>query len=91
MSMPPGGGPLRVSAVTGRLFGWAAKGAALVTLGLLAAILISLVVGAWPAIEKYGLGFLTNSVWDPVSEEFGGLVMSPGSKHSRGSAATGLR
>jgi phosphate transport system permease protein len=30
---------------------------------------------AWPAIEKYGLGFLTSSVWDPVSGEFGGLVM----------------
>jgi phosphate transport system permease protein len=57
------------------LFGWTAKAAALVTLALLAAILISLVVGAWPAIEKYGLGFLANSVWDPVGGEFGGLVM----------------
>jgi phosphate transport system permease protein len=35
----------------------------------------SLVVGAWPAIEKYGLGFLTSSVWDPVQNEYGGLVM----------------
>jgi phosphate transport system permease protein len=75
MSMPPTGTPLRVSAIADRLFGWAARGAALLTLGLLAAILLSLVVGAWPAIEKYGLGFLTNSVWDPVGEEFGGLVM----------------
>jgi hypothetical protein len=33
------------------------------------------VVGAWPAIEKYGLGFLTNTVWDPVNNEYGGLVM----------------
>ncbi len=45
------------------------------TLGLLVAILGSLLVGAWPAIEKYGLGFLTRSVWDPVKEDFGGLVM----------------
>ena len=75
MSMPPTGNPLRVSAVADRLFGWAAKAAALLTLGLLAAILVSLFVGAWPAIEKYGLSFLTNSVWDPVGEEFGGLVM----------------
>ena len=75
MNMPPGGSPLRFSAIADRLFGWAAKGAALVTLGLLAAILVSLLVGAWPAIEKYGLGFLTNSVWDPVREEFGGHVM----------------
>jgi phosphate transport system permease protein len=57
------------------LFGWAAKGAALLTLSLLAGILLSLVVGAWPAIEKYGLSFLTRSVWDPVQEDFGGLVM----------------
>jgi phosphate transport system permease protein len=32
-------------------------------------------VGAWPAIAKYGLGFLTSTTWDPVTEEFGGLVM----------------
>jgi phosphate transport system permease protein len=52
-----------------------AKGAALLTLFLLIAILGSLVVGAWPAIAKYGLGFLTSTTWDPVQEEFGGLVM----------------
>ena len=75
MSVPTVRSPLRVSAVADRLFGWAARAAALLTLGLLAAILLSLLVGAWPAIEKYGLGFLTNSVWDPVGEEFGGLVM----------------
>jgi phosphate transport system permease protein len=50
-------------------------GAALLTLGLLVAILGSLVVGAWPAITKYGLGFLTSTTWDPVTEDFGGLVM----------------
>ena len=58
-----------------RLFGWLAKGAAYLTLGLLVAILASLVVGAWPAIERFGLGFLTSSVWDPVKNEYGGLVM----------------
>ncbi len=57
------------------LFGWLAKGAAWLTLALLASILLSLLVGAWPAIERYGLGFLTNPVWDPVQENFGGLVM----------------
>lgn len=57
------------------LFGWVAKGAALLTLALLVGILLSLVMGAWPAIEKYGLSFLSRSVWDPVQEDFGGLVM----------------
>ncbi len=58
-----------------QVFGWLAKSAALLTMGLLAAILLSLVISAWPAIHKYGLSFLTSTVWDPVKEDFGGLVM----------------
>jgi phosphate transport system permease protein len=58
-----------------RLFGWAAQGAALLTLGLLFGILLSLFISAWPAISKFGFGFLTSSVWDPVKDEYGGLVM----------------
>jgi phosphate transport system permease protein len=58
-----------------RLFGWTARAAALLTLALLAGILLSLIIGAWPAMQKFGLGFLTSSVWDPVKSEFGGLVM----------------
>ncbi len=58
-----------------QLFGYFAKGSALLTLGLLVAILGSLTLSAWPAIDKYGLSFLTNTAWDPVKEEFGGLVM----------------
>src|SRR6476661_9099150 len=74
MSVPPARRATRAGWAD-RVFGWAARGCAILTLGLLAAILLSLVVGAWPAIEKYGLGFLVNSVWDPVGQEFGGLVM----------------
>jgi phosphate transport system permease protein len=58
-----------------RVFGWIAKGAAIFTLTMLMAILASLTISAWPAIEKYGFGFLTSTTWDPVKEEFGGLVM----------------
>ncbi len=58
-----------------RVFAWLSKGAALLTLGLLFAILASLTAGAWPAIDKFGLGFLTSTTWDPVKEDFGGLVM----------------
>ncbi len=71
--------PPPASQSTGQLadvvFGFLAKAAAVLTMGLLLAILASLVVGAWPAISKYGLGFLTSTVWDPVQLEFGGLVM----------------
>jgi phosphate transport system permease protein len=55
------------------LAGW--PRARLLTLALLVGDLVSLVIGAWPAIDKYGLGFLTSTVWDPVQDEFGGLVM----------------
>jgi len=58
-----------------RIFGGLARGAALLTLTLLAGILLSLMVGAWPAIEQYGLGFLSSRAWDPVQDEYGGLVM----------------
>ena len=67
--------PPRFGRVADTLFAWAAKAAALVTLSLLLGILASLVAGAWPAIEKYGLGFLSSNVWDPVAGEYGGLVM----------------
>ena len=75
MTNPPKNKMVYRSPLPDRLFGWAATAAALLTLALLAGILASLVIGAWPAIEKYGLGFLTNSVWDPVKNEYGGLVM----------------
>ena len=75
LTNPPPKNTVRRSPLADRVFGWAALAAALLTLGLLFGILASLVVGAWPAITEYGLGFLTNSVWDPVKNEYGGLVM----------------
>ncbi|MDR2207486.1 MAG: phosphate ABC transporter permease subunit PstC [Azoarcus sp.] len=67
---------LKISnALADRLFGFAARGAALLTLALLSGIIISLVMGAWPAIREFGIGFLTHNAWDPVREDFGGLAM----------------
>ena len=65
----------RRSAWPDRIFALLALGAAWLTLAVLAGILVSLVIGAAPAIEASGLGFLTSSEWDPVQEKFGGLVM----------------
>jgi phosphate transport system permease protein len=74
-NMPPPR-KFRISGVLAdRVFALLAHAAAWLTLATLAGILVSLVIGAWPAIEAYGLGFLTNSVWDPVKNEYGGLVM----------------
>ena len=56
-------------------FSLAAHGAAWLTLLLLAGIIGSLVVGAWPAISEYGISFLWRSEWDPVNDRYGGLVM----------------
>src|SRR5512141_167268 len=57
------------------VFAWLARGAALLTLLVLVGILVSLLIGAWPAIERFGLTFLWTAEWDPVKEQFGGLVM----------------
>jgi phosphate transport system permease protein len=68
--------PLRWSSgLADRLFALLAYCAAILTLALLLGILVSLVIGAWPAISQYGLSFLWRSEWDPVMDEYGGLVM----------------
>jgi phosphate transport system permease protein len=47
---------------------------AFLVFSILAAILVSLVIGSAPTLEKFGLGFLWNAEWDPVKEDFGALV-----------------
>ena len=56
-------------------FSLLAHGAAWLTLAMLVGIIVSLVIGAWPAISEYGLAFLVRSDWDPVNDKYGGLVM----------------
>ena len=46
-------------------FYWATKIAAYSVLLLLGGIIVSLVIGAWPAIAKYGYHFLTSERWAP--------------------------
>ena len=75
MTLAPSSKRARSGPVADKIFGWVAKSCALLTLLLLIAILTSLTLNAWPAIEKYGFSFLTSTVWDPVQEEFGGFVM----------------
>jgi len=48
--------------------------AAFAVLGLLAAIIGSLVIGSLPAIHAFGFGFLTSAEWNPVTERYGALV-----------------
>ncbi|WP_077033818.1 phosphate ABC transporter permease PstC [Pelomonas sp. KK5] len=65
----------RVAPWADTLFAALAQGAAWLTLAMMAGIIISLLVGAAPAIQKFGLGFLLSTDWDPVKENFGGLAM----------------
>ncbi len=41
---------------------------------ILAGILISLVINAWPALREFGPGFFFSTEWDVVGEKFGGLT-----------------
>jgi len=56
----------------GALYGVTAAAAvtAVLIVGLIA---YELVKQAWPAIEKFGLGFVTSRAWDPVKLDFGAL------------------
>ena len=51
---------------------------ALLVLLVLVGILVSLVIGAWPAFEKFGPGFVTRIEWDPVNDEYGALIAIAG-------------
>jgi phosphate transport system permease protein len=47
---------------------------ALFALLTLAGIILSLIYGSWPTIEKFGLSFIWNSEWNPPADKFGALI-----------------
>jgi phosphate transport system permease protein len=55
-------------------FEWLTRFFAFLVFSLLAAILVSLVIGSKVTIAKYGFSFIWSDAWDPVQEEFGALV-----------------
>src|SRR6516165_7064851 len=57
-----------------RVFHGATFAAALLVLALLGGVAISLLVGAWPALAHFKLGFLTREIWNPVTDQFGALA-----------------
>jgi phosphate transport system permease protein len=50
------------------------RGAAVAVLLLLGGIIVSLMIGAWPALSTFGFGFLVSERWNPVTENFGALA-----------------
>ncbi|WP_375394122.1 phosphate ABC transporter permease subunit PstC [uncultured Sphingomonas sp.] len=45
--------------------------AATLLLATLGGVIISLIIGGWPIIRKFGFGFLTSTTWDPVGDVYG--------------------
>ena len=45
---------------------------------VLAGIIVSLVIGAWPAFHEFGPGFITTVEWDPVNDKYGALIAIAG-------------
>ena len=48
--------------------------AALAVLVVLGGAILSLVFGAWPALQAFGFGFLTSESWNPVTEKLGAVA-----------------
>ncbi len=56
------------------LFRGVSLASALIVLLVLGGVIVSLVVGAWPAIREFGPGFLVTETWNPVTGKFGAVA-----------------
>ncbi len=59
---------LKQFALSDKTFYWLTRASAICVLLLLGGIILSLIVGAWPAIQHFGLSFLTTQRWAPQLE-----------------------
>jgi phosphate transport system permease protein len=57
-----------------RLFESGVSGLALAPIAVLGVLIALLVSDAYPAIVRYGAGFLVTTTWDPVKEQFGAAI-----------------
>jgi phosphate transport system permease protein len=62
---------LRLADVAFRLL---TRGGAWMVLALLGGVIVSLMLGAAPALREFGLHFLIEENWNPVTEKFGALA-----------------
>jgi phosphate transport system permease protein len=56
-----------------RRFKGATLAAAILVLLLLGGVTVSLLHGAWPALARFKLAFITQDVWNPVTDRYGAL------------------
>src|SRR6185295_14416359 len=77
VSSTPSGGAL--SSLTARrrlgdpIFKFATGSFAVLIAGLAVMIMVSMAINSKLPVAKFGFGFLTSSIWDPVKEQFGAL------------------
>ena len=57
-----------------KLFRGTTRMFAFLVFALLVGIIISLFMGAWPALKAFGIQFLFTAEWNPVTDEYGALV-----------------
>src|SRR3954453_14223259 len=50
------------------------RAAAILVLLVLGGVIVSLLIGALPALQESGFGFITAQSWNPVTEKFGALA-----------------
>ena len=70
----PGIRARRGSSVGDAIFAGLTRTAGVFVLVLLGAIIVVLFIGGWPAFRAFGPGFLTSTVWNPVTHRFGAVV-----------------
>ncbi|QGZ42256.1 phosphate transport system permease protein [Pseudoduganella flava] len=59
---------------------------ALSVLFVLIGIIVSLAMGAWPALKEFGPGFITRVEWDPINDQYGALIAIVGTLGTAGIA-----
>jgi len=74
MSEARGSRRLRSAPWADKAFEWVTRIFAFLVFSILAAIMVSLVMGSQHTLQKYGFSFLWSADWDPVRENFGALV-----------------
>ena len=57
----------------GKIFEWAVYGATGVFLAVVVGLFVELLANSWLSISTFGLPFLWNSQWNPVTSQFGAL------------------
>ncbi len=65
---------IRGFALSDAFFHRLTQAAALAVLLILGGVIVSLIDGSLPAFRKFGFGFFTTQVWNPVTNKFGALA-----------------